>query len=169
MEGIALKPDGGAYISGYLRVLEFDPAGNYLASWSPVPPSRRVCDFGEVPAVAIQDGVLRRGPNGEDQVLGSVGESGESIRATTVAEGIRISTMLLAETHIVCTDEAAYVVAAQEEGPATVTICRLDGSVDSLEVPVEGAASRPCTIGGARPAPTGHGGHGSRSTTKTTS
>ena len=148
-QGIALKPDGGAYISGYLRVLEFDPAGNYLASWSPVrPPSQRVCDFGGAPAVAIQDGVVRRGPNGEDQMLGSVGESGESIRATTVAEGIRISTMLLAETHIVCTDDDAYVVAAQEEGPATVTIYRLDGSTDSLEVPVEGAASRPCTIGG---------------------
>ena len=29
------------------------------------------------------------------------------------------------------------VVAAQEEGPATVTIYRLAGSVDSLEVPVE--------------------------------
>ena len=148
-QGIAIKPDGGTYISGYLRVLEFDPAGNYLANWSPVRmPSQRVCDFGGAPAVATQGGVLRRGPNGEDQVLGSVGEGGEYIRATTVAEGIRIGTMLLAETHIVCTDDAAYVVAAQEEGPATVTIYRLDGSVDSLEVPVEGASSRPCTIAG---------------------
>ena len=30
-QGMAIKPDGGTYISGYLRVLEFDPAGNYLA------------------------------------------------------------------------------------------------------------------------------------------
>ena len=148
-QGIAIKPDGGTYISGYLRVLEFDPAGRYLANWSPVrTPSQRVCDFGGEPAVAAQGGVLRRGPNGEDQVLGSVGEGGEFTSTTTAAEGIGIGTRLLAETHIVCTDDAAYVVAAQEEGPATVLIYRLDGSVDSLEVPVEGASSRPCTIAG---------------------
>ncbi len=148
-QGIAIKPDGGTYISGYLRVLEFDPAGNYLTSWSPVrPPSQRVCDFGGTPAVATQGGVVRRGPDGEDQTVGPDGGSGEHIRAATVTEGIRIGTMLLAETHIVCTEDAAYVVAAQEQGPATVTVYRLDGSVDSLEVPAEGATSRPCTIGG---------------------
>lgn len=45
-------------------------------------------------------------------------------------------------TSRVCTDDAAYVVAAQEEGPATVTILRLDGSVE-IPAAISGAEYSP--------------------------
>lgn len=149
--GIAIGPDGRIYISGFVRVLEYDASGEYQSTWQPVrPPSREVCDFGGAPAVATQGGVLRRGPyeesGYEEQEFGNVETRSEHIRAATTQEGVRIGVSLMSDTHIVCSDTAAYVVTARDEGPATVDVYRLDGSMDALEITTDGATSRTCTI-----------------------
>ena len=35
MTGMTLGRDGSLYVSGYVRVLEFDPLGQYVSNWRP--------------------------------------------------------------------------------------------------------------------------------------
>lgn len=54
-DGIAslmAKTDGGLYVSGWVRVLQFDAAARFVSYWQPrAPPRRAVCDFDGEPAI----------------------------------------------------------------------------------------------------------------------
>lgn len=51
----------------------------------------------------------------------------------------------MTDTHIACSDDAAYVVTAYDAGPATVDVYRQDGSTDTVAVPPEDASGVTCT------------------------
>lgn len=60
--GMTMGPGGRLYVSGVLRVVEFDSTGVPVSSWTPrAPTSKPVCNYGGQPAVPAQNGVIRRG------------------------------------------------------------------------------------------------------------
>lgn len=73
VETMSVAPDGRVYVSGKVRILEFDPQGEYLGHWTPnLAPrvSGGVCDIGGQPAVPTLNGVVRRGGEGPDEAIG---------------------------------------------------------------------------------------------------
>ena len=69
--GMTMGPAGRVYVSGLLRVIEFDSTGVPVSSWTPrAPTSKLVCNFGGQPAIPAQYGVIRRGPGGADEGIG---------------------------------------------------------------------------------------------------
>ena len=71
MAGMMLGRDGRLYVAGYVRVLEFDPLGQYVSNWRPgVETVRGVCEFDGQPAVVAYSGVIRRRPDGTDERFG---------------------------------------------------------------------------------------------------
>ena len=146
--GLALAPNGGLYISGYLRVLEFDSLGTRINTWTPVRPATKgVCDFGGEPAVPTQGGVVRRGPEYQDQNIGPVatGQRGSAITGPR-QEAMAIGLALLSDTRIACSDDAAYVFTAIDNEPGTLTVYQRDGTVSRLTVPPEDAKEGGCSI-----------------------
>lgn len=142
---IALAPHGGLYVSGLQRVVEFDTTGEVINTWTPLrPPTPQVCNLGGAPAVPAQGGVIRRGPNGESEEVGPVRSRGVSVDLGQGEDVLTIATQLLGRTHIACTDSAAYVMTSYEEGPATVEVFELDGTVGAITVPPERATGGEC-------------------------
>lgn len=129
--------DGGLYVSGQLRVLQFDSAARFASSWQPrAPPRNAVCDFGGAPAIPTLGGVIRRGPGGEDQSIGAGALAGHEIRASTVEEGIA-EARKLSSAKLSCTDRAAYVVLSFESGPDSVLVYTRDGREGRLDLPTD--------------------------------
>lgn len=146
--GMALAPDGGLYVSGYVRVIEFDSLGARIRTWSPTrPPTRWVCNFGNEPAVPTQGGVVRRGPNYEDQKIGPVRTTQGGIAINAPREdALGIGFALLDDTRIACSEDAAFVFTAQDNEPGTLLVYRMDGTVDEITVPPEEAREGGCAI-----------------------
>ena len=135
--GMAVAPAGGLYVSGLLRVVEYDVNGDAVNSWRPrVPTSLLVCSFGGAPAVAAQYGVVRRGADGQDEGFGASVVMGTGIVAQTREQGLAMGDLLW-DSRIACTDEAAYVVMSHGEGPDSVFVYRRDGGDGSLAVPTD--------------------------------
>jgi len=140
--GIAMAPHGGLHVAGVLRVITFDSLGVPLSHWQPrVPTSRKVCDFAGVPAVPTQGGVVRRGPDGEDQSIGPNVVEGQVIATTVRAEALAISDRIW-KSRIACSGDAAYVVWSYEGAPDSVSVYHLDGRESNLDVPAEYADER---------------------------
>ena len=138
MSGMTLGRDGRLYVSGYVRVLEFDPLGQYVSNWRPgAEVVWDVCEFDGQPAIVGRGGgVIRRGPDGTDEDLGRdiVDRRATSIRDTPMGRGRVISG---SPPRIACTDDAAYVVTTSAEGPDSVFVYRRNGEVGRLAVPTE--------------------------------
>ena len=136
--GMALGGDGSLYVSGYVRVLEFDPLGVPVSSWRPraaVPTG--VCAFDGQPAIPAGRGVIRRGPNGEDEVIGP----GDGERAAAAAGESRY------RPEIACGEDAAYVLSSNEESPDSVIGYRRGGETVRFAVPAEVAEGwEGCTV-----------------------
>ena len=136
--GMALAGNGGLYVSGYVRVLEFDRLGAPISNWSPraeVPSS--VCDFDGQPAIPAPRGVIRRGPDGEDEVIGPRAREG----AAAATSGRTLS------ARIVCGRDTAYVVFSNSEGPDSVFAYHRNGEMERLAVPDEVTeALEGCTV-----------------------
>jgi hypothetical protein len=99
-----------------LRVLEFDPLGQYVSNWRPgVDVVWDVCEFHGQPAIVSGTGVIRRAPDGTDETLGRdiVDRCAASIRDTPMGRGRVISG---SPPRIACTDDAAYVVTSSRGG-----------------------------------------------------
>lgn len=99
--GMALRPGGGLYVAGVLRVVEYDAEGAPIDYWSPhAPPSKRICTLGGAPAVPTQGGVVRLGPDGMNEPIGPVVAKGRSVSGETAAErhevGFRLTTARIA-------------------------------------------------------------------------
>ncbi|MDE2762321.1 MAG: hypothetical protein OXQ94_09785 [Gemmatimonadota bacterium] len=138
MSGMTLGRDGRLYVSGYVRVLEFDPLGQYVRNWRPgADVVWDVCEFDGQPAIVARGGgVIRRGPEGTDEALGRdiVDRRAASIRDTPVGRGRVISG---SRPRIACTDDAAYVVTTNAETSDSVFVYHRSGETTRLPVPTE--------------------------------
>ena len=114
VEAMSVAPDGRLYVSGPVRVLEFDPRGEYLGHWTPRLAPRldgAVCDLGGQPAVPTRNGVVRRGDDGPDEAIGEnvVLLSGDPADWETTDEFID-EAWRVQNARILCTPNAAFVV-----------------------------------------------------------
>lgn len=135
--GMAVAPSGGLYVSGFLRVVEYDSLGVSLNSWTPtVPESQRVCTLAGAPAVPTQGGVVRRAADGSDESVGPVLAQGRGIVASTVEAGVTIGRRI-GRARIACTDDEAFVVMTYDEGPDSVFVYHRNGEAGRLAVPTE--------------------------------
>ena len=138
MSGMTLGRDGRLYVSGYVRVLEFDPLGRYVSNWRPeAEVVTDVCELDGQPAiVALSGRVVRRGADGTDEDFGHdiVDRRARSIRDTPMGRGQVISG---SPPQIACTDDAAYIVTTSAEGPDSVYVYRRNGETARLAVPTE--------------------------------
>ena len=148
-DGIAIAPGGGFYISGLLRVVEYDPQGRPIDSWRPAaPPRGQVCNFAGAPVVLTHGGLVRRGPNGTDEAVGPVSARGDA----ETPEDAGAITLGLLNAKIACSEDAAYVlmskgylVAGREgsgAGVDSILVYYLNGEEGRLAVPAEGAYGR---------------------------
>ena len=137
ISGMSLGRDGRLYVAGFVRVLEFDPLGQYVSKWRPqVETVRGVCEFDGQPAIVASSGVIRRGPDGSDEVFGP---GIEDRRATTTRETPTgyIQTSSGNPPRITCTEDAAYVVTNSAEGPDSVFVYGRNGETKRWAVPAE--------------------------------
>lgn len=141
ISGMSLGRDGSLYVAGFVRVLEFDPLGQYVSNWRPqVETVWNVCEFDGQPAVVAGVGVIRRGPDGTDE---GFGHGIVDRRATTTLETPtgHIRTSSGTPPRIACTDDETYVVTSSPEGPDSVLVYRRNGEMEKWAVPDELAES----------------------------
>ena len=137
MSGMALGRDGRLYVSGYVRVLEFDPLGQYVTNWRPgADVVSDVCEFDGQPAIVAGTGVIRRGSDGTDE---DIGRGIVDRRATTTRETSAGYTRTISgrSPRIVCTDDAAFVVTTNAEISDSVFVYHRNGETASLAIPTE--------------------------------
>ena len=141
--GIDLAPGGGLYVSGIMRVIEYDPQGTPIRSWRPKSTlSRQVCNFGGAPAVPSGGGVIRRGPGtGMDQAFGPSQGKDRAVVAGT-SDNHRATVVSRWDTRIACLGDVAYVAMSNEEGPDSVFVYRRSGEAGRVAVPVRGVRDR---------------------------
>ena len=125
---MALAGDGGLYVSGYVRVLEFDSLGVPVSNWTPrgeVP--TEVCGFDGQPAIPAGVGLIRRGPNGEDEDIGP--RDGDGAVAATSDSRYR--------PRITCREDTVYILLSNAQGPDSMIAYRRNGETVRLAVPAE--------------------------------
>ena len=148
--GMALAGDGGLYIAGDRRVITYDSSFQPIGTWTPrAPPRWAVCELGGKPAVPIQGGVLRHELEaiGPSAVVDTILDSKVSVRSVEEA-GARalVAGLEMMSTRMICTDDMAIVVTTyrgfqgegqvmSNEGPDSVFIYRLDGTMNRVAVP----------------------------------
>lgn len=153
LTGMSLARDGGLYVSGHLRILEFDALGSFVSYWQPrAEPRKKVCGFDGQPAIPVRGGLIRRGPDGTDEGVGPGEVDGRGadrvIWKTETVEGSRTRRSgWTAVAQAACTDAEAYVVLSYGEGPDSVFVYHRDGEMQTLAVPTEFAEVRDgCTV-----------------------
>lgn len=122
IEAMSVAPDGRLYVSGPVRILEFDAQGGYLSQWTPnLTPRFRgaVCDLRGQPAVPTRNGVVRRGEDGRGEAIGEnvMVVSGDPDDWETTDEFVD-EVWRVQNARIQCTPNAAYV-ATQYGGMST--------------------------------------------------
>lgn len=107
----AVAPGGGLYVSGRLRVVEYDPQGRPIDSWRPLASSTgEVCNFAGAPTVLTLEGVVRRGPNDTDETIGTHQARDLGLDAETSADARSRVLGLLLNAKLACSEDAAYVL-----------------------------------------------------------
>lgn len=114
IEAMSVASDGRLYVSGPVRILEFDPQGGYLSQWTPNLTPRlegAVCDLRGQPAVPTRNGVVRRGEDGRVEVIGEnvtvvSGDPDDWERTDEFIDEV----WRVQNARIHCTPSAAYVV-----------------------------------------------------------
>ncbi|MCY3809550.1 MAG: hypothetical protein OXG58_09050 [Gemmatimonadetes bacterium] len=135
--GIAAARDGALYAAGPKRVIEYDSAGAFVSSWIPDwATSFHVCDFGGEPAIPIPEGVIRRGPEGREDVLPS--PDAEQSRFVVLSE-VQGRTAMTAHVdfRIACGETSAFVVRSYDHGPDSVFVYHRGGEVGRVAVPTD--------------------------------
>ena len=145
--GMTMGPAGRLYVSGLLRVIEFDSTGVPVSSWTPrAPTSKLVCNFGGQPAIPAQNGVIRRGPGGADEGIGPSVVNSHVLMARDREESSAIRDRIWS-ARIACTDDAAYVAPEYPESPDSVFVYHRSGEETRLPVPTEFTEDLPeCTV-----------------------
>lgn len=151
----AVSSSGEFYILGQRKVLHLDSQGDYASHWLPISPNfRAICDFGGQPTISIQGGLRRRGPNGQDETIGSrVVEGGYSW--LTLPGSNEHESLMWQGARLACTEDAAFVVLPNREeqwqtisptqrtatyrsiGPDSIFVYSLDGEEGRLRVSTE--------------------------------
>ena len=146
--GLAVARDGGLYVSGSVRVLEFDALGGRVSNWRPraeINPS--VCEFDGQPAIPAPSGVIRRGPDGTDEPIGPGVVDGRVIVDEATLEEMESRYFRMYTARIACTEEAAYVVFGYEGSPDSVFVYHRNGEMGRVRVPTEFTEGREdCTV-----------------------
>lgn len=139
--GIDFAPGGGLYVSGHLRVVEYDSQDMPIDSWRPdATLAERVCNFGGVPAVPTYGGVVRRGPDGTSELIGPISEPIRPEDAVTIRDPDAY--IRFRGTRIACLGDVAYVAMSNEEGPDSVFVYHGSGEEGRVAVPVMGVSDR---------------------------
>ncbi|MYG81913.1 MAG: hypothetical protein F4187_09220 [Gemmatimonadetes bacterium] len=134
-QGIAAARDGHLYAAGPQRVIEYGSEGAFVSSWIPDwATSFYVCDFGGEPAIPIPEGVIRRGPEAQDEVLPS--QDAEQSRFVVLSE-VQGRTVMTAHVdfRIACGESRAFVVRSYNSGPDSVFVFDRSGEVGRVAVP----------------------------------
>lgn len=135
--GIDLAPGGGLYVSGFMRVVEYDSLDVPINSWRPdATLAERVCDFGGAPAVPTLGGVVRRGPDDTSELVGPIAAPSSAEDTETIRDPDAY--IRFRGARIACLDDVAYVAMANEEGPDSVFVYHLGGEEGRVAVPVQG-------------------------------
>ena len=145
----AVAPGGGLYVSGLLRVVEYDPQGRPIDSWRPSASSTgEVCNFAGAPAALTHGGVVRRGPNGTDETIGTIGARDLGLDAETPADA-RPMLLGMLNAKLACSEDAAYVLTSKgylmagREGSGagvdSIIAYYRNGEEGRVAVPAEGA------------------------------
>ena len=139
--GIDFAPGGGLYVSGNMRVVEYDARDMPIHSWRPEATlAERVCNLGGAPAVPTLRGVVRRGADGTSELVGPIAEPAGVADSVVIRDPdayIRIR-----GTRIACLGDLAYVAMANEEGPDSVFVYHRSGGEGRVAVPVSGVRDR---------------------------
>lgn len=136
--GMDIAPDGGLYVSSFIRVIEYDPEGIPIDSWRPeTVSSGKVCNLGGAPVVPTVRGLVRRGPGGTNEGVGLT-QAENLVNPVSHERLRRPGAQWTTSTRIVCSKDAAYVVMTYDEGPDSVFVHHRSGEVGRLPVPAEG-------------------------------
>ena len=137
ISGMSLGRDGRLYVAGYVRVLEFDPLGQFVSNWRPqVETVWDVCEVDGEPAIVAFSGVVRRGADGADEGFGrGIVDSRSTTTRETETGYIRTASGSL--PRIACTDDEALVVTSSAEGLDSVSVYRRNGEIEGWAVPTE--------------------------------
>ena len=152
ISGLSVAPDGRLYIAGKTRVIEFDPDGVHLSTWTPHAPPRfgLVCDLGGQPAVPTVGGVVRRGDDGADQPVGPrVAQIGLDPEDGAVDESMsdEISRLLMT-ARMGCTPEAAFVATEYDDHTDSIAIYYRESNREGrLPIPADLAREQRQTVG----------------------
>ena len=137
ISGMSLGRDGGLYVAGFVKVLEFDPVGQYVGNWHPhAGMIHGVCDLGGQPTAVGYGGVVRRAPDGASEHFGP-GIVDHRTRTTKKTRDGRVTTASGSPPRIACTADAAYVLASSGEGADSVFVHHRNGGVKRWAVPAE--------------------------------
>ena len=137
ISGLSIGRDGRLYVAGFVRVLEFDPLGQYVGNWRPLAETVwGVCEFGGQPAIVAAGGVIRRGPDGRDEDIGREVLDRRTTNTRETPTGF-IRTTSGTPPRIACTDDTAYVVTTGAEGSDSVLAYHRGGEIDGWTVPRE--------------------------------
>lgn len=148
--GMDIAPDGGLYVSSFVRVIEYDPEGIPIDSWRPeTVSSGKVCNLGGAPVVPTARGLVRRGSGGTSEGVGPT-RAENLVDPVSRERLLRPGAQWTTSTRIVCSKDAAYVVMTYDEGPDSVFVHHRSGEVGRLPVPAEGAIEGECRMGETR-------------------
>ena len=136
--GVAAAPDGGLFVAGVKKVIEYDSAARYVSTWLPGPtfPSNTgVCAWDGQPAVPVHSAVFRRTPDGGGKGLGPQFNADRPYGTVTSEDELtdRWGRVLLAS--VACTREAAYVI--YDAGVDSVAVFSISGEETHLDIPTE--------------------------------
>lgn len=137
--------DGGMYVSGFERVLEFDSHGTLESSWTiQHETGRNVCELDGAPTVIGQAGnLVRRGADGTHEVVGEwslppLYEYQPDETRETVLAAYRRNRSAYYHTTLTCTGGAAFVLMIPESGRVgSLSVVRRRGPIDQMELPSE--------------------------------
>lgn len=134
--------DGGMYVSGFQRVLEFDSDGTLESSWTIHDPTgRNVCELDGGPAVIGEAGnLVRRGADGTHEVVGewSLRPLYENRPNENQLAAYRRNRSAYYRTALTCTRSAGFVLVVPESGRVgSLSVVRRAGPIDQMELPTE--------------------------------
>ena len=140
----AIAPDGGFYVSGLGRVVEYDALGVFVSSWTPDwKQTFDVCDFGGEPAIPIPSGVERRGPEATSDGMPPAVDRDRAPEIRSIEENNAFVTTHVG-ARIVCTESRAFVVRSYTDGPDSVFVYHGSGETGTVAVPTDFADWEGC-------------------------
>ena len=151
LHGMSVAPNDRLYISGLVRVLEFDMEGEFLGGWTPNVPARfrgSVCDLGGQPAVPAVDGVVRRGTDGDEAIGENISPIGSDPGEWDTREEFMSMILRVQGAQILCLSNAAFVLSEYGDHSDSLAVYHHDTNREGrLQIPVDLAVEQVPTAG----------------------